>query len=558
MKKYILITFCIISQFYPGYSQESYEHISNSTIYHFLDELASEQVIIINSAIKPFTRKEIYNFLGQAIEKQDELNARQKKELYYFFDFYRFGNEAGYLPLKARINLFKKQDNWKTSMEHASLLFRDSVFSFSLRPVLGIEYTLNGTENFRKTYGGLETFASLGRNLSVYASLREIYQTGSLLYPDHFISDLGGNYKFFEGTKEGEYSEMRGGIILGWEWGRIGVIKDHLQWGDNNNGSIILSGRTPSFPMIMLHLSPSKWLHFNYFHAWLVSEVIDSVNSYITTTSRTRNVYRPRYMAANMFTIKPYKGIHFSFGNSIVYSDMDVNPAYFIPVFFYKSVDHTLNHGIENQNSQLFFNLSMRMINHLHVYTVFYFDELAFRRFKDPDEHNFYSYKVGGTLSNWPVSNLFLSSEYTRTSPYVYKHRIPSLKYESNRFNLGYYLRDNSEELYFSLSYKPLARFYSYYEFSFARHGNEYEYVDGNIAVTKEFMEEITWEQMNHSLGVNYELLTNVHAFAGITFLSTKTYDVDNITADYYLNLFTPEFYQGNKSILRIGFRAGF
>ncbi len=30
----------------------------------------------------------------------------------------------------------------------------------------------------------------------------------------------------------------------------LGIVKDHLVWGDNYNGSNILSGRTPSLPMM--------------------------------------------------------------------------------------------------------------------------------------------------------------------------------------------------------------------------------------------------------------------------------------------------------------------
>ena len=78
-----------------------------------------------------------------------------------------------------------------------------------------------------------------------------------------------------------------------------------------------------------------------------------------------REVYRPKYIAANMFTFTPWKRLNISVGNSIVYSDMNVHPAYLIPVLFYKSVDHTLNQGIDNQNSQMFFDVSSRQIKHL-------------------------------------------------------------------------------------------------------------------------------------------------------------------------------------------------
>ncbi len=122
----------------------------------------------------------------------------------------------------------------------------------------------------------------------------------------------------------------------------VGLVKDQIQWGLNYNGANIFSGRTPSFPMIKLDLSPVKWFDFHYYHGWLVSEVVDSSRSYITSNGDYRAVYRNKFIAANIFTFKLWSYLHLSFGNSIIYSDNNVQLAYLIPVLFYKSVDHTL------------------------------------------------------------------------------------------------------------------------------------------------------------------------------------------------------------------------
>ncbi|MEZ5084154.1 MAG: hypothetical protein R2750_12015 [Bacteroidales bacterium] len=74
-------------------------------------------------------------------------------------------------------------------------------------------------------------------------------------------------------------------------------------------------------------MKPAKWFEFNYYHGWLVSMVVDSsITDY--STDPPREVYRPKYIAANMFTFIPSKKLNLSIGNSIIYSDMGVQPAY--------------------------------------------------------------------------------------------------------------------------------------------------------------------------------------------------------------------------------------
>jgi hypothetical protein len=544
---------------FSTYCQSSYVHISNERIYDFLDELASLKLITLNSAIKPYTRTYVYMKLQEAEKQAASLNHRQSNELEYYLDYYKFGNESNYLPQKSAWNLFKKHNNISTSINHIGLFYSDSLFNFSLRPILGIEYFTNSSGSYTHTYRGAEAFASVGKHLSMYVDLRDNTISEQLVQPTFFTRDMGGAYK--ENTNDAgssDFSEVRGGIVFSNRFMDLGIVKDHLVWGDNNNGSNILSGRTPSFAMIKFHLNPVKWFDFNYFHAWLVSEVIDSSLRYVLSNGRIRDTYRNKYMAANMYTIIPVRGLNLSFGNSIIYSDMSVNAAYLIPFLFYKSVDHTVNHGTENQNSQMFFNISSRLIQHTHIYGSLYFDDFSANRVTDPQTHNFYSFKIGGQLNDWPLNNLGFILEYFKSVPITYKHYIPTLTYESNKYNLGPYLRDNSEEIFFSVNFKPLPRFYTRYSYTNARHGNEYNYINGIIDVTYPILKDNTWTSISHSLVCSYEILTNCHITLEYLISDTKGYDVDGQSAEYYLNRFTPAFFQGNKNTFMVRLNIGF
>ncbi|MFT4806174.1 MAG: hypothetical protein ACI9YE_003405 [Psychroserpens sp.] len=88
----------------------------------------------------------------------------------------------------------------------------------------------------------------------------------------------------------------------------------------------------------------------------------------------------------------------------------------------------------------MFVNLNVRKLKHLNVYSSLFIDELRLSRIGNPDEHNFYNFKIGSKLNNWLIVNLSLLSEFTHTNPLNFKHRLETLTFESNRYNLGHYL----------------------------------------------------------------------------------------------------------------------
>jgi hypothetical protein len=540
-------------------AQVVYEHISNTSIYDFLDELANAQLIEINSAVKPYSRVFIAEKLREASGKQDLLNKRQQKELEFYMKDYRLElqyNTTGMKPL----NIFPKSDHFATALNPLGLHYRDSIFAFSVRPIWGIDYYANSNGSAYHRWGGLEAFAYISKNIGAYTSLRDNYESKPFTQSTYFNQRQGAPQK--AGADGGiDYSEARGGLMVSWKWGAIGVIKDHTEWGNNYNGSNILSGRTPSFAQIKLQLTPVRWFEFNYIHGWLVSEVVDSSSSY-WDGDRYRAVFYPKYIAANMFTFRPVRNLAFSFGNSIVYSDMNVHLAYLVPFLFYKSVDHTLNAtnsaGQTGQNSQLFFDISSRNIKNLHLFLTLFVDEFATKRVTDPNAYNFLSWKGGFRLSNWPVKNLILTGEYTYTLPMTYQHNIATTTFESNRYNLGHYLRDNSQNIYVALTCKPIRGLSVDLSYDLGLHYNDYVYDSSPDVDKKPVMQDLTWRSSELALRGRYEFLNNAYVFAGLILGNTEGFDVDGQTAQYYLDRYSPALFQGKNTTIQAGFNFGF
>ena len=549
MKKILLLLLVFTSL--CATSQIVYESVQRTNIYDFLDELANEKIISINSVVKPYSRIFIAEKLQEANEHKDLLSKRQVEEIEFYMKDYRLEvvyNTKGMKPL----NIFPKKDHIASSLDPMAITYRDSLIGFSLRPIFGLEYFINSNETAFHRWGGVEGFGYIGKNFGAYTSLRDNHENVIMTSTTYFNQRIGATIK---GSAKGggDYSDARGGLMVSWNWGAFGIVKDQAVWGNNYNGSNILSGRTPSFAQIKLELKPAKWFEFNYIHGWLVSDVIDSNRSYWDGDTY-RDVMHGKYMAANMFTFIPWQHLNLSFGNSIIYSDIGVQAAYLIPFLFYKSVDHTLNstNNYAGQNAQMFFDISSRNGTLLHDWL------RCISRVTNSEEHNFLSYKGGFRLSNWPLKDLSLTTEFTYTLPMTYQHRTSTTTFESNSYNLGHYMRDNSMDIFFALTYKPIRGLRVDLSYAFARHGNNYVYGVYEPGDQAPILKDITWQKSVIGLKGKYEFINNAYVFAGIFISDIQGHDVDGLTAEDYLTLFTPEMYWGNTTTINVGFNIGF
>jgi hypothetical protein len=527
-KKYIFFLLLFSIAFSRNlYPQEVPHSVRNTGVYEFLDELASLKIIEINSTVKPYSRLFIAERLKEAEGKKELLSPRRQKELdFYLMDF---GKELN--PGK----------DWKRRKD--LLYYKDDLFSLTINPIFGGEVFNNSAGNATYWRNGAEARGYAGK-WGFYASLRDNHAKPLLGNPEYLTQRDGGHLK---GSTD--WSDMAGGVTFSWKWGNAGLVKDRVQWGDNHNGANIFGGNNPSYVQLKLHLAPVKWFEFDYFHGWLTSMVVDSTESYwVTNTYGTdyREVYHKKYIAANMFTFTPLKNLKISAGNSIVYSDDNVNPAYLIPVLFYKSVDHSLTSGIDNMNSQMFFNASSRQIKHLHLYASLFIDELSVSRFTRNDEWNFLSWKAGFRVWDLPVTNLSLTTEFTYTYPLTFQHYVPTLTFETAHYNLGHYLKDNSKELYFALNYRPIRTMDICLFFSDALRGPDYTALGGS-RVGNPPIESVEWHNISYGLKASWQIINDLYVWGSLI--------MSDISGD---TKWSPAYYYGSKNTINCGVTVGF
>ena len=599
----------------PASAQRIPEAIEYTEIYDFLEELTTDGIIRSNVAVKPYTRDYIARLLVEAQSKDSLLNKRQRDDLHFYMQDYAL--EMDTLPVYYSYG-HRHVTQWITKVSNLNLadpslhiLTKNKIFKMRVRPILGMDLSYNQKGLLMHRWYGAEIQMDVAHHVSIWGSIRDNSWSGQgvqgskIHYGWTRVGDKmvgtpalnnipGVQYK--EANYGGDYSDARGGLSLYMWWGSIGIQRERITWGDAQHCSNILSAHNPAVPMVTLQLTPCKWFQFDYFHAWLPSNTLDSTYYYVEKAKEgvTEREYRPanKFMAANMFTFMPCKYIQFGFGNSIVYAERNVQAAYFIPIAFYKSLDHLLTKGLgsENQNSQVFATITVRPTDHLRLYGSFFLDEFKFARLKPSNpEHNPVSYLVGFNWSGWPVKGLALRGEFMRSYIACYTHSIKVLDFTSNSFNMGHYMGDNAQSIFVQLSYRPTRslrlmldytgdtkyRAYDYFRAYIAGHRD----TDNPIIAQKPFSEKI-WQ--SHVIGLHavYEVFNNCYAHIDLAYSNVRAFTptperilgedrgwyadgtsmelAGDELKDYYLNKYTPVYLQGQKFTFTCGLSFGF
>ena len=584
--------------------------IEYTEIYDFIEELTTDGVISSNAAVKPYTRDAIARMLAEAQSKDSLLNKRQKDDLQFYMQDYAL--ELDTLPVYYSYG-HRHVTQWITPVSNLSLadpslhiLTKNKIFKMRIRPILGMDIYANKKGMITKRWYGAEIQMDIAHHLSIWGSIRDnswkgtgylkdayfpteydkIY--GARLTKPGYLNNLPG-VQYKESNYGGDFSDSRGGISLYAWWGSIGVQRERIQWGDAQHASNILSAHNPAVPMVTLQLTPCKWFQFDYFHAWLPSNVMDSTYYYSEREREgvTQREYRPanKFMAANMFTFMPIKYIQFSIGNSIVYAERNVQAAYFIPIAFFKSLDHLMTKGLgsENQNSQAFATITVRPTDHLRLYGSFFLDEFKFARLKKSNpEHNPVSYLVGFNWSGWPVKGLSLRGEFMRSYIACYTHSIAVLDYTSNSYKMGHYMGDNSQSIFVELAYRPVRGLRLVLNYMNDTKYNSYDYIRKNIGAIiaqKPFAEKI-WRNDEINFRAVYEVFNNCYAHVDFSYNNTRAYapksarvagedrgwNADGTSQElsgdalvnYYLNKYTPVYLQGKNFTVTCGLSFGF
>jgi len=427
-------------------------------VYNFLSRLAQKGLITLDDQVKPLTRIYIAKKLLEA-DCEKCLTPLEKEELEFFMKDYahEFSFINNYL-LSRRSGIARKDNKGRYRL----FFYNDDLFKINVSPILGFKTGYRDSERLNHLWNGVSLYGYLDDWLGFSFDFRDNTETGKTIDKRKIFTPVTGvnartdqNVAFYNPNKM-EYSEVKTTISANWSWGTFTVGKEFFEWGYAEGGNLVLSQKAPSFPFIRLDLKPVKWLSFNYIHAWLRSDVIDSSDIYYGPISN-RFHFREKYLASHTLTLYPVKGLNLSIGESMVYSDK-LELSYLMPFMFFRLADHYLSKHLNasGSNAQMFAFVSSRNhIKNTHLYSTLFIDEITLSYLFDSErQRNQFGFSFGGSVTDLPVNNLTLKLEYTKIFPFVYIHNIPTTTYENASYLLGHWMGSNADQVYASLNYR--------------------------------------------------------------------------------------------------------
>jgi hypothetical protein len=430
-------------------------------VYNFLGRISQKGIITFDDLIRPLPRTYISQKLLEADSLSSQLTPLERDELKFFLkDFYHEqwlaeGND------KQTEHLdyfgFDPADRWRM------FSYGGNGFKINADLILGAEIGYVKDAKQTHFWNGIYSYGYISDFLGFSFDFRDNTESGTTLdKTKSFTPVTGVNARTDMNTYEYspdkmEYSEAKMMLATDWKWGSLAAGKEFLEWGYGDNGLLVMSQKAPSFPLIRLDVNPVEWLSFNYFHAWLSSDIIDSTSFYYTDNGNQKYLFREKYLASHTLTIKPIKGLDLSIGESIIYADK-LEVLYLIPVTFFRLADHYLSRQSNEAggNSQFFIQVSSKgHLKNTHLYGTLLIDELSLSGLFDPSTQRYQiGFTLGSSLNELPIDNLTLKLEYSKIYPYAYQHYINTTTYESASYVLGHWMNNNADQIYGAMKYR--------------------------------------------------------------------------------------------------------
>ena len=539
----LIISWCSL------FSQVVYEPLYKD-VYNFLGRLSQKGVIVFEDQIRPLSRKYIAEKLLESENKSDQLTSLEIDELKFIKSDYL--NEIDLLQKKSTDHLtYLKKDplgRWRF------FSFGSESFKMNAGIILGYEIGSRDKEKLTHLWNGVYVNGYVSDIIGYSFDFRDNTEEGKTIDKQKLFTPVTGvNERSDAGiynypADKIEYSEAKAVLATSWKWGSLAVGKDFLEWGYGDNGLLVLSQKAPSFPFIRLDVSPVDWFSFNYIHAWLESDVIDSVNIYHDSKGGLRYGFRNKYLASHTLTFKPTKGLDISLGESVIYSDK-LEILYLIPITFFRLDDHYLSRQLNaaGSNAQLFFSVSSKNhIKNTHLYGTLLIDELSIGGLFDPNkQRNQFGFTFGSSVVDLPVDNLTLKLEYTKIYPFVYEHYIPTTTYQSASYGLGHWMGSNADQVYGSIKYRFIRGLEAEVWARYIRKGSRGEIEDQYKQPEPPFLFGLRNDYTYFGGQVKYEIMHEFFVRARFELMKTSEQQEDLSFIDKNLNEFYLAVYYG-------------
>jgi hypothetical protein len=528
-KGFLLLSFVFICNILAA--QTVWEN-PNANVYGYLNRLSQKGLVQFNDLIQPVTRTQINNALVSLRVQESKLSAIEVDELHFYMQEYN-----AIVTDTTTISILVK-DAYKRPR-----FFDISAKDFNLKvdPIVGDKFIVGNGNSINQVSNGVQLWGTAGKHWGYQLYYRDYTETGTVR---NYYDAKGLNFKREEPTTgiiivglnndhKINYSEVRANITYSFNKGMISFGKDRMLWGYGETGRIVLDQRAPTYPYIRLDYEPIKNLRFNYMHAWLNSNIMDSASSYLTNSGGVsgdiRVLNKLKFLATHTLSYQFKNGLIAALGESIVYSDK-MDPGFLIPINLFKIYDNNKSNYLINAggNGQYFFQLSSRnQIKNSHLFATLFIDELRLATLFDAKKsRNQLGFTIGGSKTDMFVPYLTLGGEYTRVNPFVYSNLLPSQFYTQYDYSLGDWMGNNFDRLVLFGKYNPKPRLNLYTHIQRIRKGGA-----GTIKQQYEaepqpnFLFDFQKTRFDILVKASYEYYNNLYIFSSLQFTHSISYN---------------------------------
>jgi len=498
-------------------AQVNYEPL-NKSVYEYLENISTQGYIVLNTEIKPFSRRYIAEKLNEIYVKKGSLTEIEADELvFYMRDFsnelVNIGFDIGQLPKTDVSNLkFLGHIGFNEVGRFHLFDFKNESFTFKFDPIYGYSSSKSESINSTHFWNGLSFYGSISDFIGFEMNFRDNSIDGNIDADRNFSPQTGYSFKVKREDGSMEFDEVNGNLTFSNSWASLTLGKDYIYYGEGTQGNIILGNKAPSFPHIKLEVNPVEWFRFSYVYGWLNSQVIDSSSIRYNEDGSQTFKHIPKYYVAHMFSFTPFEAFNFSLGESVIYSD-SFEPIYLVPVLFFRLADHYLTVPDNAAgNAQLFgsFWYNYSMIN-TRFYGSVYIDELSVQTLlAGTPGPKAIAYTIGASVVNPYIADLQINVEYSKLDPFVYFHRDDAQMYTNYNYQLGHWIGSNSDQFYISVNKTILRGLNSKLWYSYVRRGERESADEPRYQEKHVFLWGLNTQYSNWGISANYEIIHDV------------------------------------------------
>jgi hypothetical protein len=442
--RYVLILLAAIAAAANG---QSVSLPTTHEVYDFLKRLEARGIVKdYRDAFKPLSRVQIAKQLA-SVQSKLELLTTYERDTYEYLKS-EFSYELG--------SLAGDPDPTDLRWRLLSADLTNGIINFDLNARL--QWLKSGNESVRQRAQGVRFYGYAFKDVGFSFNFVDYREAGNAIdfgkanTPEPGVVHTRSSGDFLEyNTTEAQLSWQVGEFILSLE-------KMQNVWGYGARGNVILSRKSPSPPQFRMRIPIASWMDFVYVLADLHSNVLDSARSYRTYSSAIidfyRPVYRSKYMAGHGVEITITDGLDLSLGETVIYSDKNIQLLYLLPVMFFKSGEH---YNRDTDNIQWYGSLDVNLIRNTNLYLSVLIDEISTDDLLNPGRaRNQLGYTAGVRVYDVPLTNVELALEYTRLNPWVYTHKYPAATFTNNGYDMGHWIGQNADLLYVAIALTPV------------------------------------------------------------------------------------------------------